>query len=123
VVGAGGRRGARTPSGRAAGGWPRPGADFLVVEHGARPRPGPSWTWWRGWKAERPRVDVNRRQTLPRGPGAQALIDAGADGVKVGRGAGLHSATTRVVAGVGVPQVTAIYEAAASGAAAGGRAG
>jgi IMP dehydrogenase len=42
--------------------------------------------------------------------GAQALIDAGADGVKVGVGPG-SICTTRVVAGVGVPQVSAIYEA------------
>ena len=43
--------------------------------------------------------------------GAQALVDAGADGVKVGVGPG-SICTTRVVAGVGVPQVTAIFEAA-----------
>ncbi|HVE64432.1 MAG TPA: IMP dehydrogenase [Mycobacteriales bacterium] len=43
--------------------------------------------------------------------GAQALIDAGADGIKVGVGPG-SICTTRVVAGVGVPQVTAIYECA-----------
>ena len=43
--------------------------------------------------------------------GAQALVDAGADGVKVGVGPG-SICTTRVVAGVGVPQVTAIMEAA-----------
>ncbi|MGO1662018.1 MAG: IMP dehydrogenase [Canibacter sp.] len=43
--------------------------------------------------------------------GAQALIDAGADAVKVGVGPG-SICTTRVIAGVGVPQVTAIYEAA-----------
>jgi len=42
--------------------------------------------------------------------GAQALIDAGVDGVKVGVGPG-SICTTRVVAGVGVPQITAIYEA------------
>jgi IMP dehydrogenase len=42
--------------------------------------------------------------------GAQALVDAGADGVKVGVGPG-SICTTRVVAGVGVPQITAIYEA------------
>ncbi len=42
--------------------------------------------------------------------GAQALIDAGSDAVKVGVGPG-SICTTRVVAGVGVPQVTAIYEA------------
>jgi IMP dehydrogenase len=43
--------------------------------------------------------------------GAQALIDAGADAVKVGVGPGA-TCTTRVVAGVGVPQITAIYECA-----------
>ena len=42
--------------------------------------------------------------------GAQALINAGADGVKVGVGPG-SICTTRVVAGVGVPQITAIMEA------------
>jgi IMP dehydrogenase len=42
--------------------------------------------------------------------GAQALVDAGADGVKVGVGPG-SICTTRVVAGVGVPQISAIYEA------------
>jgi IMP dehydrogenase len=43
--------------------------------------------------------------------GTGALIDAGADAVKIGVGPGA-SCTTRVVAGVGVPQVTAIYESA-----------
>lgn len=43
--------------------------------------------------------------------GAKSLVDAGADGVKVGVGPG-SICTTRVVAGVGVPQVTAIYNAA-----------
>jgi IMP dehydrogenase len=42
--------------------------------------------------------------------GAQALVDAGADAIKVGVGPG-SICTTRVVAGVGVPQVSAIYEA------------
>jgi IMP dehydrogenase len=42
--------------------------------------------------------------------GAQALVDAGVDGVKVGVGPG-SICTTRVVAGVGVPQISAIYEA------------
>jgi IMP dehydrogenase len=50
--------------------------------------------------------------------GAQALVDAGADGVKVGVGPG-SICTTRVVAGVGVPQVTAINEAAQAAGAAG----
>ena len=43
--------------------------------------------------------------------GCKALIDAGADAVKVGIGPG-SICTTRVVSGIGVPQVTAIYEAA-----------
>jgi len=43
--------------------------------------------------------------------GAQALVDAGADGVKCGVGPG-SICTTRVVAGVGVPQITAIHDAA-----------
>jgi IMP dehydrogenase len=42
--------------------------------------------------------------------GAQALIDAGADAVKIGIGPG-SICTTRMVAGVGVPQLTAILEA------------
>ncbi len=50
--------------------------------------------------------------------GAQALIDAGADGIKVGVGPG-SICTTRVVAGVGVPQVSAIHEAALAAAPAG----
>ena len=43
--------------------------------------------------------------------GAKALADAGADGVKVGVGPG-SICTTRIVAGVGVPQLTAVYNAA-----------
>ncbi|WP_421999400.1 IMP dehydrogenase [Reyranella sp.] len=50
--------------------------------------------------------------------GAQALIDAGADAVKIGIGPG-SICTTRMVAGVGVPQLTAILEAAEACRAAG----
>lgn len=50
--------------------------------------------------------------------GAKALIDAGVDGVKVGVGPG-SICTTRIVAGVGVPQLTAIFEAAKAGKKAG----
>jgi len=42
--------------------------------------------------------------------GAQAFVDAGADAVKVGVGPG-SICTTRVVTGVGAPQITAVYEA------------
>jgi IMP dehydrogenase len=44
---------------------------------------------------------------------AQALVQAGADGVKVGIGPG-SICTTRVVAGIGVPQITAVFECAAA---------
>lgn len=45
------------------------------------------------------------------GEGTRALIEAGADAVKVGIGPG-SICTTRVVAGIGVPQITAIYDSA-----------
>lgn len=50
--------------------------------------------------------------------GAQAFVDAGADAVKVGVGPG-SICTTRVVTGVGIPQVTAVYEASLAAAPAG----
>jgi len=45
------------------------------------------------------------------GAAAKALVDAGADGIKVGIGPG-SICTTRIIAGVGVPQLTAIYDVA-----------
>ena len=85
------------------------GVDFLIVDtaHGhAQLRPGHDPPRSRPTPTSRSiGGNVATRQ------GAQALIDAGADGVKVGVGPG-SICTTRVVAGVGVPQITAIYEAA-----------
>jgi IMP dehydrogenase len=49
------------------------------------------------------------------GSGTRDLIEAGADAVKVGVGPG-SICTTRVVAGIGVPQITAIYDAAEAAA-------
>ena len=46
---------------------------------------------------------------------AEALIEAGADSVKVGQGPGA-ACTTRIVAGVGVPQISAVYECAQAAA-------
>ncbi|MFT6972138.1 MAG: IMP dehydrogenase, partial [Roseivirga sp.] len=45
------------------------------------------------------------------GPAAKALVDAGADAIKVGVGPG-SICTTRVIAGVGMPQLSAVYESA-----------
>nr|WP_206425935.1 IMP dehydrogenase [Nakamurella antarctica] len=54
------------------------------------------------------RIDIVGGNVATRA-GAQALVDAGADAVKVGVGPG-SICTTRVVTGIGVPQVTAIHE-------------
>lgn len=45
------------------------------------------------------------------GEGAKALVDAGADAVKVGVGPG-SICTTRIIAGIGMPQLSAVYESA-----------
>src|SRR3954449_9011643 len=83
------------------------GADFLVVDtsHGHNSN---ALSWMSKIKSS-VSVDVIGGNVSPR-DGAQALIDAGVDGIKVGVGPG-SICTTRVVAGIGVPQVTAIYEA------------
>ncbi|NJP48052.1 IMP dehydrogenase [Actinacidiphila epipremni] len=84
------------------------GVDFLVVDtsHGHNSN---ALNWMAKIKSAVD-VDVIGGNVATR-DGARALIDAGVDGVKVGVGPG-SICTTRVVAGIGVPQVTAIYEAA-----------
>ncbi|MEU2335233.1 IMP dehydrogenase [Streptomyces sp. NPDC006654] len=83
------------------------GVDFLVVDtsHGHNSN---ALSWMAKIKSGVD-VDVIGGNVATR-DGAQALIDAGVDGIKVGVGPG-SICTTRVVAGIGVPQVTAIYEA------------
>ncbi|MGW0709259.1 IMP dehydrogenase [Streptomyces sp. NPDC002643] len=83
------------------------GVDFLVVDtsHGHNSN---ALSWMAKIKSS-VGVDVIGGNVATR-DGAQALIDAGVDGIKVGVGPG-SICTTRVVAGIGVPQVTAIYEA------------
>ncbi|MGW7292477.1 IMP dehydrogenase [Streptomyces xiamenensis] len=85
------------------------GVDFVVVDtaHG-HSRLVPEMA--AKIKSNHDRVDVVAGNVATR-DGAQALVDAGVDGIKVGVGPG-SICTTRVVAGIGVPQVTAIYEAA-----------
>jgi IMP dehydrogenase len=61
-------------------------------------------------KAKFPNLDVIVGNVAT-GEGARALAEAGADAVKVGVGPG-SICTTRIIAGVGMPQLTAVYEAA-----------
>ncbi|CAM5443380.1 IMP dehydrogenase [Streptomyces atroolivaceus] len=91
------------------------GVDFLIVDtsHGHNSN---ALDWMAKIKSS-VGIDVIGGNVATR-DGAQALIDAGVDGVKVGVGPG-SICTTRVVAGIGVPQVTAIYEAALAARAAG----
>ena len=63
-------------------------------------------------KTKYPKVEVVGGN-VGTGDGAKALVDHGADGVKVGIGPG-SICTTRIVAGVGVPQITAIQNVAAA---------
>ena len=63
-------------------------------------------------KANFPQVDIVVGNVAT-GEAARALVEAGADGVKVGIGPG-SICTTRVVAGVGVPQLSAVYDVASA---------
>ncbi len=86
------------------------GADVLVVDtaHGHSRRVLEMVAKLRAELGES--VDVIGGNVATRA-GAQALVEAGADAVKVGVGPG-SICTTRMVAGVGAPQITAVYEAA-----------
>jgi IMP dehydrogenase len=85
------------------------GADVLVVDtaHGHAQGVLDRVKWI---KARYPQVQVVGGN-VGTGDGARALVDHGADGVKVGIGPG-SICTTRIVAGVGVPQITAIQNVA-----------
>src|ERR1043166_1630447 len=87
------------------------GVDVLVVDtaHGHAQGVLDRVKWI---KSRYPQVEVVGGN-VGTGDGARALVDHGADGVKVGIGPG-SICTTRIVAGVGVPQVTAIQNVAAA---------
>ena len=98
-------------------------APRLLVERGRRcprrrhrPRPRSQRARDRRTIAGVPRRRTSWRATWPPREATAALIDAGADAVKVGIGPG-SICTTRVVAGVGVPQVSAILDCVAAAAA------
>ncbi|MDY0007424.1 MAG: IMP dehydrogenase, partial [Spongiibacteraceae bacterium] len=86
------------------------GVDVLVVDtahgHSRNVLNRVSWI-----KKHYPQVDVIGGN-IATAEAALALVDAGADGVKVGIGPG-SICTTRIVTGVGVPQITAVAEVAA----------
>ncbi len=84
------------------------GADLIVVDtaHGHSKRVIDTV---QSIKKEFPRVELVAGNVAT-AEGAKALIEAGADAVKIGVGPG-SICTTRIVAGVGVPQITAIMEA------------
>jgi len=86
------------------------GVDFLVVDT-AHGHSRDVIDMVRRLKADTP-IDIVGGNIATR-DGALALIEAGADAVKVGVGPG-SICTTRVVAGVGVPQLTAIYDVASA---------
>ncbi len=93
--------------------WPRWWRPRWTCWRSTRPTATPR-TFWRRCKRIKNAYPERVRSspaTSPPPTATEALIEAGADGVKVGIGPG-SICTTRVVAGIGVPQITAIYDAA-----------
>ncbi|NPV69492.1 MAG: IMP dehydrogenase [Firmicutes bacterium] len=84
------------------------GVDVLVVDTAHGHSKGVVRTV-RELKDRFPEVDVVAGN-IATGEAARALVEAGVDGVKVGVGPG-SICTTRVIAGIGVPQITAVWEA------------
>ena len=99
----------RDPIGRTAA-LVAAGADLIVIDAAHGHSRGVLYAL-RGVKSEFPDLPVIAGNVAT-AEGTRALIDAGADGIRVGLGAG-SICTTRIVSGVGVPQLTAIMECAA----------
>lgn len=86
------------------------GVDALVLDtaHGHSQSVLDMVSWLKGEFGDKVAIIAGNVST---GDGTRALIEAGADAVKVGQGGG-SICTTRIVAGIGIPQVTAVYESA-----------
>lgn len=87
------------------------GVDFIIIDTAHGHSKGVINELKRVKKAY-PKLDVVVGN-IATGEAAKALVKAGADGIKVGVGPG-SICTTRIIAGIGVPQLSAIYEAAAA---------
>lgn len=85
------------------------GCDVLVIDtaHGDSKN---VYSMIRKLKAQYPSTDIVAGN-VSEGNSAKQLADAGVDGIKVGQGPG-SICTTRIVAGIGCPQATAVYECA-----------
>lgn len=86
------------------------GVDALVLDtaHGHSSKVLDNLSWLKGEFGSRVSIIAGNVATAA---GAKALITAGADAIKVGMGPG-SICTTRVVAGIGVPQITAVWDCA-----------
>lgn len=87
------------------------GVDFIIIDTAHGHSKGVINELKRVKKAY-PKLDVVVGN-IATGEAAKALVKAGADGIKVGVGPG-SICTTRIIAGIGVPQLSAIYESAAA---------